>query len=1087
MAELSVAGYRAGGRARVGAGIVSCIVILALCLSGNALAAAPAWQIVSVHAPTNVPNVAPGADVDYDITPINVGAVATDGTITVTDELPTGVTTVATPNGEGWSCTPTGPDKSVFSCTSTTVVNPDSEAERILIEAYLPAGTVGEGMQITNHVTITGGGTALAASTQEAATVSSTPAPFGVQSFIAQTFNGSGGEPFTQAAGHPYAATSIFHFNTVLKKGAIAVAGNVKDVDIKLPVGFLGDPEAIPRCTAAEVAAEGAGGLGQAENLAGCSAESQVGTITVYIHEFTESPKLSKTIVPVYNLVPAPGVPAEFGFSVYNVPIRLEARVVREGGAYELEVVSPDVSEAFEITGVSLTLWGVPAESSHTAEREEHDSRGALDKGPLTPFLTNPSDCATEAGMPPTTTISVDSWENPEAFTTPLVAASPAVTGCNVLSFDPSISFAPRSSQADQPSGYSFSLEVPQSESPVAEATPDLRNATVTLPEGVSVSPSAAEGLVACSDQEIGFESIEAGSCPSQSRIGTAHIETPLLAEELTGSVFLGQPECSPCSSADAEDGKIFRLFIEVAGSGVVIKLPGTVSANPSTGRLSATFVENPQLPFERLELSFDEGPRAPLSTPQSCGTFTTTSTLTSWGAPETPVASPVSQFVTTGCSSAFSPAFSAGTISPVAGSYSPFVMSFARRDGEEDLSGVGLQLPPGLLGKLAGIPRCAEAQANEGSCGAESLIGTTTVDVGAGSSPLALSGRVYLTGPYDGDPFGLSILVPADAGPFDFGNVVVRASIAVNPRTAALTVTSGRFPQIIDGVQTRIQRVVVDINRAGFTLNPTSCESESVHATIASAQGGSAVVASPFTAIGCGKLAFAPKLTATTSGKASRKSGASLDVKIEFPREGGANIRRVRVQLPKRLPDRQATLKDACSEASFDANPASCQASSVVGHAKALTPLLAAPLEGPVYFVSHAGAKFPEVVTVLQGEGVAIELAGETHISAKGVITSTFASIPDAPVTTFELDLSQGDNSVLAAPGGKLCQGTLSMPTLIDAQDGAAIERDTRVAVSGCAKKPGKNAKKDNRKGRKRKRTKIGKRTASKTRRVKH
>ena len=549
-------------------------------------------------------------------------------------------------------------------------------------------------------------------------------------------------------------------------------------------------------------------------------------------------------------------------------------------------------------------------------------------------------------------------------------------------------------------------------------------------------------------------------------------VTTPLLEAPLEGQVFLGEPECSPCGESDASDGHLFHLFIQVHSQalGITIKLPGIVRANPQTGRLTAEFAENPQLPFSDVELKFKDGPRAPLANPQTCGTFTTVSDLEPWSAPETPTEVSQSPFAITGCGSSmpFDPAFAAGASSPAAGAYSPLTVTFSRGDGEQDLGGITVQTPPGLLGKIAGIPRCGEAEANAGTCGPESRIGTTTATAGPGSDPYTITGgRVYLTGPYKGQPFGLSIVVPAVAGPFNLGDVVVRASIAVDPATSALTITSDPLPQIRDGVPFRLRTVAVEVNRPGFMFNATNCSEQAISATItgehaigSSEAAKSSALSSAYAASGCANLPFKPKLTAVTAGQASKADGASLDVRVESAGLGQANIAKVDLQLPKALPSRLSTLNKACLAAVFAANPAACDPESVIGKATIHTPVLDSPLTGPAYLVSHGGAAFPDVEFVLQGEGVTLILDGKTDIK-KGITYSRFEATPDAPFTTFETELPTGPHSILTAnvPAKEdynLCGTSLAMPTTITGQNGAVIEQSTKIAVTGCkASKP--------------------------------
>jgi hypothetical protein len=612
----------------------------------------------------------------------------------------------------------------------------------------------------------------------------------------------------------------------------------------------------------------------------------------------------------------------------------------------------------------------------------------------------------------------------------------------------------------------------------------------VTLPAGVSVSPSAASGpdaLEGCTKAQIdllgtelgeghpggngspyddGLTHASPGHCPAKSQIGTVEVKTPLLEEPLKGHVYVAQPKCAgnACEEA-AEKGELFGLYLEMAGSGVIIKQAGSVEVGGygahnglAVGQLRARFDESPQFPFEDLKMVFSGGQRSALANPQTCGTATTTSDLEPWSAPESGAnATPAWPFTVTGCASpmGFSPSFSAGTVTPLAGAYSPFTLTFSRHDGEQDLSGLTVTMPPGLLGALKGVEQCPEPQASQGACGAGSLIGHDQVAAGAGSLPLWQTGQVFLTGPYKGAPFGLSIVTPAVAGPFNLGNVVVRATIAINPNTAQITTTSDPFPQLVDGVPLRIKTVNVTIDRSGFMFNPTNCDQQQLAGTITSAQGTSVGVSTPFAAAGCANLPFAPKLTASAGGHASKAGGASLDVKITSAGLGQANIAKVDLQLPTALPSRLSTLQKACLAAVFNANPAACEEDSVIGKATIHTPILNAPLTGPAYLVSHGGAAFPDVEFVLQGEGVTLILDGKTDIK-NGITYSRFESAPDAPFTSFETELPTGPHSILgayvpASANYNLCGTSLAMPTIITAQNGAVIKQSTNVAITGC------------------------------------
>jgi hypothetical protein len=563
--------------------------------------------------------------------------------------------------------------------------------------------------------------------------------------------------------------------------------------------------------------------------------------------------------------------------------------------------------------------------------------------------------------------------------------------------------------------------------------------------------------------------------------MGTVEVTTPLLSKPLQGHVYLAEPKCGEegqpaCVESEAEEGKLFGLIIELDGE-AVIKIPGYVEAGGygaysgahglAPGQLRAVFDNNPQLPFGELVFKFKEGPRTPLANPQTCGTFTTSTVLEPWSAPFSANATSESPFgiswdgkgAPCPASMPFAPGFTAGTASSAAGSYSPLVVEFARQDREQDLSAISVHTPQGLLGNLSGVPLCGEPQAAQGTCGEGSLIGTTTAVVGPGEDPFSIpGGRVYLTGPYRGQPFGLSIVVPANAGPFHLGNVIVRASIAVDPHTAALTVTTDPLPQVVDSVPIRLRKVVVDVNRPGFMFNATDCVAGELESTIAGLEGftgahGSSVgVSSPYHPSGCANLAFKPTFAVSTSGKTSKAQGASLAVKLTYPTGAGyANIKAVKVDLPKQLPSRLTTLQKACVAKVFEANPANCPKESIVGMAKATTPILPVPLMGPAYFVSHGGEAFPSLIVVLQGYGVTVDLVGTTFISKAGITSSTFKSVPDVPVQTFELALPEGKYSALAA-NGNLCASKLAMPTAFVGQNGAEIHESTPIAVEDCS-----------------------------------
>ena len=541
------------------------------------------------------------------------------------------------------------------------------------------------------------------------------------------------------------------------------------------------------------------------------------------------------------------------------------------------------------------------------------------------------------------------------------------------------------------------------------------------------------------------------------------------------GEIFLAAQNENPFNSTLAA-----YVVVNDPVTGVLVKIAGEFLPDPHTGRLIAVFDENPNVPFSDLKLHFFGGPRAELASPESCGTFTVNTELFPYSLEEHELpATPSSSFlIDEACPGGFAPTFTAGSTNLQAGAYTPFVASFGRSDTDQELAGLTLTLPPGLLGKIAGVPLCSDTDAAAGTCPESTRVGTVTAGAGPGPNPLFVAGKAYLTGPYNGGPYGLAVVVPAVAGPYNFGTVVVRQSLRIDPHTAQVTDVSDPFPKIIDGIPLRLRRVDVTLDRPGFTFNPTSCDHEQITGAItgsllgaptsltgtvgyATQPGATASFTTPFQVTNCATLAFKPSFTASTQGHASKANGASLKVNVAFvypgpqfsSQSGEANIAKVHVELPKVLPSRLETLQKACTYQQFEANPAGCPAASIVGHAIAHTPILNNPLQGPAYFVSHGSAKFPELIMVLQGEGITIDLAGDTFISKAGITSSTFAHVPDAPVSSFELTLPQGKYSALTA-NANLCtvKGGLKMPTEFTGQNGAVLKQDTHIEVEGCS-----------------------------------
>jgi hypothetical protein len=874
--------------------------------------------------------------------------------------------------------------------------------------------------------------------------------------------------PSSMQAGAHADLTTSFAFK---QDGEGGVGAVLRDAEVVFPVGFAAYPANVKTCDPVQL------------QLEKCPVDAQIGTIEVAIRHRAAEYRVA--LVPLYNMTPPPGETAVFGFvesSVVSGDIVVSLGPDYRGHARATNVITGTDQVHTELTRQSLTVWGVPADPSHNPQRgsrfscaqngstewfvpgEENCSGGgfAADENPV-PYLSNPTQCTSEPVV--AELVGVRSWEGETAPTAK--ASMGPFTGCESLKFAPTIGVVPEQTQATSPTGYGVDLRVPQTEGAEGLATADLRDAVVKMPAGVVLSPSAANGLVACTEAEIGLGTEQPVECPNASKLAVVSLITPALSGELKGALYLGGP------SSGSITGPPFTVYLTLAGHGVLVKVRGTATPNPVTGQITTVFDENPELPFSELKLQLTGGSRATLANPSTCGSYSAESVLTPWSAPFEPDATPSSlPFEITGCQGArFNPSFVVGTVSNQASGYSPLSVTFSREDADQDLGGLTVTTPRGLVGSLAHVPLCPEPRAAQGTCGPESQIGELTAGAGPGPEPYFIKGgRVFLTGPYQGAPFGLSIDVSEKAGPFDLGTgpcdcEVVRATVSVDPHTAQLTVASQALPTIKDGIPFQVKSVNVDINRPEFVFNPTSCNPLSVNGTLSSTQGMTSQQGYHFQVTNCAALAFSPAFKVSTSGRTSREDGASLTAKLSFPstpQGTEANIARVKVELPKQLPSRLTTLQKACAAATFEADPAKCPAASVVGHATAVTPILPVPLTGPAYFVSHGGEAFPSLIIVLQGYGVTVDLVGTTFISKHGITSSTFKTVPDVPVGSFELTLPEGRFSALAA-NGDLCKSKLAMPTEFIAQDNVGIRESTGITVTGC----GKRAKKASRSGR--------------------
>jgi hypothetical protein len=833
-------------------------------------------------------------------------------------------------------------------------------------------------------------------------------AEFGIQpgTFIATALDDNG-QVLTQAGAHPNATTG-FALNTTLNPiGSVVPDEDVRDVRVELPPGVLGDPTAMPKCRFDELSAN-----------VGCPVATQVGLATLVHRPYEDAPEVLET-QRVYNLQPERGKTAQFGFRYGRNNVVIDAQV-RTDGDYGITAVVKDLPGGLLLLASKLTLWGVPADTVHDFDRYPFGGRGA---GVLPQaFFSNPTSC----GVVPTTRISVRSWQNPDRWVSADPVVSPAPTGCDKLVFSPAATALPSTTAPDAPSGLDVDLTFPEPESPVGLSTPPLRDARVTLPEGMTINPGSAAGLQACSDTQLGLKSKLPSTCPEAAKIGTVEATTPVLEEPLTGGVYLRTQ-----NSDDPASGEMFRmaLVLENADRGLRIKLPGAVRVDPATGRIVTEFTNNPQVPVSKISLKLKSGPRAPLATPASCGTKTVDGHLTSWGGQVADVQAPSTIDCAAGLGS-FAPTLSAGVTNPVGGGFSPFAVSIAKPDGNTPIDGLSMTLPTGLVAQLKG---------NVGQ-----QVGRVTAFAGPGSNPFALPGRVYLEGAYGDAPFSLKVVVPAKAGPFDLGEVVVRQKIYVNPETTQVTVVSDPIPTIVKGVPVRLQRLDVDVDKPGFMINPTSCAAKEIKGTLTSVAGQTAALTNRFQVGDCASLGFTPKLAMSMSGKGQTKDGShpALHARLTPP-VGDANSKQTTVTLPLSLALDPGNANGLCEPKDAAAN--TCPANSIVGSAQAQS-ILPDTLKGPVYFVrgeridskGKVRKTLPKLFIPLSANGVTVNVHASSDVQGERLVT-TFDNLPDAPFNTFDLNINGGKHGILAVSSANTCAATQIADAEFGGQNGKA------------------------------------------------
>jgi hypothetical protein len=952
---------------------------------------------------------------------------------------------------------------------------------------------------------------------------SATPAraEFGLQRFAFSARN-QDGTPDLQAGSHPYSLNTTFVPN--VEPGN----DNLRDARLEIPPGIVGNPNATPHCpyqsfvkeecpndTAVGIAISFLTNATEFEyqphenpvfNLVppkGVAAEfgfltaravavfldAGVRTGTDYglsttVRDISQAGFINASKVTIW------GVPADPSHNLYRGScLRANAG---EGEFSPNEPTLDGLSETeagLEGPDGPFNAGGPGEDVVQPATPRIEEEGGCATQAPLTPLLTNPTSC----GSPRTATLSVDDWEEPGVYRSASLAM-PEISGCEKLGFSTNLHLSPEKTTASTPTAVNVEARQPQEglENPNGLAESDLKEYSVPLPEGLQLNASSVNGLETCSVAQIGYTgsaelnpTTEPGvrtpqftptapSCPNASKIGNVKIKSPLLEGELEGSVYVAAPQNYKAGPLENPFGSLTAAYAvaEEEKTGVLLKLPANILRNPETGQLTFTLKDSPQLPYSVAKIELYGGERAALATGPRCGTYTTEGTFTPWSG-TAPFVSSSSFQITSGpggsaCPAGalpFSPSLQTGATSINAGGFSPLTTVINKADGQQAIHNVTIDYPPGVSAVLTGVPQCPEAQANAGTCAAESQIGEDTASVGLGQDPYTVTGgKVYLTGPYDGAPFGLSIVTPAKAGPFildEGAPVVTRAKIEINPTTAAVSITTGEIPKILDGIPLQVKQINVNINRPSFAINPTSCEHMTAAGTIGGWEGTASPFTEPFQVDNCQNLKFAPKFSASTAAHTSKLLGASLVTSIEEPAGAlgtQADIAKVKVTLPKALPSQLKTLQKACLARTFEASPEACLAESPhakVGEAEVHTPLLPVPLTGNAYLVSHGGEAFPSLTLVLKGDGVTVVLLGTTDIT-KGITTTTFKTTPDVPFTSFQLTLPQGEYAALGAyvpnsPTGSLCATSLVMPTEIVAQNGMALYQNTKIAVTGC------------------------------------
>jgi hypothetical protein len=844
----------------------------------------------------------------------------------------------------------------------------------------------------------------------------------------------------TQAGGHPDLQIAIEFGNRSSQHipPPSCDCQDPRDFELHLPTGIIGDPHATPQCSQADF------GSGV------CPPSSQVGTAAFGLGTAA-----------IYNVQPSPAQAGLLAFATpaLGSPIYLVIEP-RTGGDYGLDGVARGINHFLPLSFIDLEFWGVPASPIHTPERNRPapcdpfyppGCGGEPSSAPLLPFLDNPTTC----GETLTATIDVRSYDKE---VTHGYSPYPQTTGCNQLTFNPSLYAQPTTKATDSASGLDVDLRVPQTSSPTVPSPSEIKESVVTLPAGFSINPNAADGKLACSSTEANFGSTAAAECPQDAKVGSLTIESSALPGPLPGYIYLGQPL----------PGDRYRIFLVADGYAVHVKLLGDVSLNPQTGQIVVAFKNLPQTPFSDFDLHFFGSERSLFSNPIKCGTYPVETSFVPWDGVLASQSSTQYFELTSGPGGAacpgpvrpYAPTLRAGVASKTGGAHSPFTLEVTRPDGDQTFNTIQATVPPGLLADVGGIPYCPDAtltslaepsalgvaELGSPACPVASQIGTSDTGAGAGDHPVYLPGRVFLAGPYKGAPLSLAVITPAVSGPYDLGNVVVRAALNLDPTSAQITATSDPLPTILQGIPLRLRYIRIALDRPNFTINPTDCQPFAVKAALTGGEGATATPSVHYQAADCTDLPFNPKLSLDLSGATKRAGSPGLKATLIQPKAPYANFSRVQVALPHSEFLNQAHIKTICTRVQFAAH--NCPAGSVYGHATAVSPLLGYPLSGPVYLRS-SNHKLPDLVVALHGpasQPIEIDLDGRID-SVNGGIRTTFESIPDAAVSKFVLTLEKGKKSLLSN-SVDICKEGGNASVQMTAQNGRKLHTETPLTA---------------------------------------